>query len=140
MNTASVANAKVILFGEHAVVYGHPAIVLGIAEGASATSTPSDCPTIQLNAATYALGEGDVGRAYSALLAELDVTSVSVTASLGIPAGIGLGASAALGVAIARAVLRGRNKDEATTQEHASLVLRAANRWELVHPAKALAE
>ena len=37
-------NGKIVLLGEHAVVYGMPAIAAGISLGAAARATPSASP------------------------------------------------------------------------------------------------
>ncbi|HSO33707.1 MAG TPA: hypothetical protein VLT33_14335, partial [Labilithrix sp.] len=41
MSPRGTAHGKVILFGEHAVVYGVPALAVGIDRGAWAEATPS---------------------------------------------------------------------------------------------------
>jgi mevalonate kinase len=108
------ACGKVILLGEHAVVYGVPAIVLGIDRGATAQAMP----IAQVNAvgarSELTLGKtervtedgaSDVARAFAALLRACAVTrTVHVEVTTELPAGAGLGCSAALGVAIVRAL------------------------------------
>ena len=112
---------KVILLGEHAVVYGVPALAIGIDRGAHASTRPSPASTSVLEVAAWGVSveEGDVrtdlGRAFSAVVAEarsfpasvLHASPVVVAAHAELPPGGGLGCSAALGVAVARALVPG---------------------------------
>jgi mevalonate kinase len=102
------AAGKVILLGEHAVVYGAPAIVLGIDRGATARASPAEGASelVVGNELAVAAGDGsDLARAFQALLEACEVTApVRVEASTELPAGAGLGCSAALAVAIVRAL------------------------------------
>lgn len=135
------AAGKVILLGEHAVVYGVPGIAAGIERGARAQAEvrgvedgvpPASSPsTLTLAGHTHRPGDGtELGRAFGALLDTSPgiTTRMDVTAEAELPPGGGLGCSAALAVAIARAALAadGRppeNKDD-------SSVLARAQAWE----------
>jgi len=126
--TSARAGGKVILLGEHAVVYGVPALAAGIARGASVEATPSSEAHLVLGERRIAPGDdSDLGRALAALLAELGAPPLSLTLTLDLPAGCGLGASAAMGVALARAAaaLSAEPRSE-------SDVLSAAMAWERV--------
>jgi len=97
---------KVILLGEHAVVYGVPALVAGLDRGATASAQLSDTGVLTLgDRRARASDDTELGRAFSALLDELGAGRHDVTVDLELPPGAGLGASAAIGVAIARSVL-----------------------------------
>ena len=123
------ANGKVILLGEHAVVYGVPAIAAGIERGVEAIAVRAASSSLRVGERQAVPDdESDLGRGFSALLDALGASGLAVEATLEIPPGSGLGASAALGVAIARAVLAawGEGPDP-------ERVLRATAAWEGVY-------
>jgi mevalonate kinase len=117
----------VILCGEHAVVYGVPAIALGIDRGVHAKSERSAAPVLRFGEMT--VSDQETLRAYDALLTRLGAPNTSTTVSLELPHGVGLGASAAVAVAIARAVTE---LDGAATEPLDDVLLDAANAWETV--------
>jgi mevalonate kinase len=123
------ANGKVILLGEHAVVYGVPAIAAGIERGVLAAAERAEHGRLVIGERSASVGDGtDLAAAFEALLSALSVPPVAVRATLEIPPGSGLGASAALGVAIARAVLAALGEPL-----ELSRVLGAAAAWEGVY-------
>jgi mevalonate kinase len=128
------ASGKVILLGEHAVVYGVSAIAAGLSEGATATAS-AHATNLLLLGDQQAPPDSDAAKAFSALLAALQVNGVRVQANLQIASGMGLGASAALGVAMARAVLdhvTGASKLAEPPQHDPQRVIEAAMAWERV--------
>lgn len=120
------ACGKVILIGEHAVVYGVPAIAVGIDRGARARVTPQGRGpnddagrdvvrstlyvggwdiTVHLDREEDAKPKADLARALRGVLDASGVEhAVHVEAESDLPPASGLGCSAAMAVAIARAV------------------------------------
>lgn len=131
------ALGKVILTGEHAVVYGIPAIAVGIDCGAWAEATPTG--NVQ-DSSLYVRGwditvreaepttedaranEPSLARSFRAILEETRarqlasgvpvVSGIAVVAEADLPPGGGLGCSAAIGVAVARALEPKASGDE----------------------------
>jgi mevalonate kinase len=106
--TVGMGHGKVILLGEHTVVFGHPAVVAGLPIGVRARVRPGagHLRAPAWNLAAH-LGDGTpvteaVGRIFALLGAEPDALDVELESDL--PAGAGLGSSAAMAVAVARAV------------------------------------
>jgi mevalonate kinase len=130
------ARGKVILLGEHAVVYGVPALAVGIERGAHAVASRAETSELRLgDRSTGADDSSEISRAFAALLSSLDAPKLLLEVALELPPGCGLGASAAIAVAAARAVLDLVDPSGAAgpeTPERAERVLRAAHAWESV--------
>lgn len=106
--TFGTGHGKVILLGEHAVVFGHPAVAAGLLAGVRAHASPGhgalSAPAWQLKAQ---VGDDSLpGQAVARLLDCLKTERGSLDFWLesDIPARAGLGSSAAMAVAIGRAV------------------------------------
>jgi mevalonate kinase len=139
MEIAGRAFGKLILAGEHAVVYGVPAIAVGIDRGANAVARASTVNRLRIESTwrrpAYAAwsidvtegGDDELARAFTALLSSArsrgECAPLAIEVSTDLPAGGGLGCSAALGVAVARAV-----SPEASNEE----ILADAMAWEKV--------
>ncbi len=115
--TTGVGHGKVILLGEHAVVFGHAAVAAGLAASVRAHASPGtgglSAPAWQLEAQ---VGDDSLpGRAVARLLAELetDATGLDFWLESDVPARAGLGSSAAMAVAVARAVAARTGADAA---------------------------
>jgi len=124
---------KVLLMGEHAVVYGHPAIAVGLDDGAHAKARWSSGRSSELAVASWGLaveadGEDLLSQALASILERLAVRrSLSVELEVHLPVGVGLGSSAAIGVAAVRAI------DDLTRERRSEAELGAAYQaWEAV--------
>lgn len=111
--TLGKGSGKLILFGEHAVVYGHPAIVAGLGTGATAAAHFARAPHMTLTNGMTGERLSEVsphddvplGRAYRAMLDAFGVDGpLAVDVALHLPIGAGLGSSAAMAVAVCRAI------------------------------------
>jgi mevalonate kinase len=127
------AFGKVILLGEHAVVYGVPALALGLDRGARAFASRAANASITIGEYGAVVGDGsELARALEALVAALEAPPLAVKVELELPPGAGLGASAALGVATARAALDCL-QPELPDNERAARVRLAADAWERIY-------
>jgi mevalonate kinase len=133
-------SGKVILFGEHAVVHGRPAIAAALSRGCSARAQATADSESSLRVEPWgvqvrsARPEADperelLRRAFAVVCEHCSPgrQAVSVQAAMEIPSGAGLGSSAALSVAVIRAI------DTALQQQRSAAdVLAASLAWERV--------
>jgi mevalonate kinase len=94
---------KVILLGEHSVVYGHPALAAGLERGITASAERASEASLEIdpwNVTVTPSGDEPLARAFAVALSLHDGSPVRVRARVELPAGAGLGCSAALGVAV----------------------------------------
>lgn len=126
------SSGKVILFGEHSVVHGHPALAAGIGLGVDALA--EECAPAQSRLIVKPWGldlapsdEQPLGQAFAALLASYGELGARITLDVHLPGGAGLGCSAAMGVA-ACVALDGLHAIDRSAEERAE----AALVWERV--------
>lgn len=143
----ALAYGKVILVGEHAVVYGIPAISVGVGVAATATAhvAPQSALTLGIRRWDLARRELDPtttpeARAFGALIDAVSGATgappqIEAEVQLHQPSGVGLGASAAIGVALARAVSDALGKPAELRPP--GEILAAAQAWENVFHGKA---
>ncbi len=105
------ACGKVILLGEHAVVYGVPAVAVGIERGVRAHARVIAAGPCRLRVRGWEIEvteddtDRDLGRALRAVLdTARPPRPLFIEAEVDLPPGGGLGCSAAIGVAVARAI------------------------------------
>jgi mevalonate kinase len=112
------AGGKVILLGEHVVVYGRPALATGIPLGVEATLDAGPGPRLVSDEPDDARGTRLVAEA--AREAGLDPARAIVRVRSTLPAGRGLGSSAALAVAVLRAAAAAAGRRLGTDEEIAA--------------------
>ncbi len=103
MTTTCSAPGKIYLFGEHAVVYGEPAIACAVKIRTRVTAKKSDTITICSDLGTTGL-DFDIHPYVSLAIEKLGSVSVSVDISSELPVGSGLGSSAAVTIATLAAI------------------------------------
>lgn len=108
MTSEGQASGKLILFGEHAVVRGVPALGLGVGF-VKVRAEAAEAPGLRLVAPSWAVeesdgGEGRLAEALRILRTHLPHAALTLRVESDLPLAAGLGSSAALAVALARAL------------------------------------
>lgn len=103
MTTTCSAPGKIYLFGEHAVVYGEPAIACAIELRTRVTAGSSQVISISSDIATTGL-DFDIHPYVSTAIKKLGSPGVSIEVTSRLPVGSGLGSSAAVTIATLAAI------------------------------------
>ncbi len=108
---------KVILLGEHGVVYGHPALAAPLSRGVTALGEPARKCQLVIPDGAPPKAAAQLRRAFNQLAVGLGRPPIRVTLQSDIPLSMGLGSSGALAVACARLLLEARTGFPARTAE-----------------------
>ncbi len=105
MPLSAFGPGKVILLGEHGVVYGHPALAGAISLGVTARAVQSDAPSLDMPEGLTAPQLDALERAFAVAVRRAKYPKVAVELLSELPLSMGLGSSGALSVATARVLL-----------------------------------
>ncbi len=108
LHITAYAPGKVILLGEHGVVYGQPALAAPISRGVRAWAVPAKKCSLELPSSLKAEHAKTLQRAFERAAKVTGHPKVLVTLESDLPLSMGLGSSGALSIAVSRALLEAK--------------------------------
>ncbi len=116
VHLTSFGPGKVILLGEHGVVYGQPALAAPISRGVRAWAVPAKKCTVELPTSLKAEHAETLERAFRRAAKVTGHPRVLVTLESDLPVSMGLGSSGALSVAVSRVLLEAKSAKPASVK------------------------
>jgi mevalonate kinase len=115
---------KIILLGEHGVVYGHPALAAPISRGVRARGLVSKRLSLEMPPGLTVPQQAALQRAFEVAAKAASVKQLTVVLESDLPVSLGLGSSGALSVACARVLLEAKRGKPARGTEVEALALK----------------
>ncbi len=117
MRLTAFGPGKIILLGEHGVVYGHPALAGPLSRGVRAWAEPASATQLELPEGLSAAHQAQLEKAFARAAKKTRHPKVSVHLESDLPVSMGLGSSGALSVAISRVLLEAKSAGPAKAEQ-----------------------